>query len=85
MRLEAGIEACPIQCQRIEGCEHTDVGNDRSIVLRVAVTVRGYVQHHVNLEARAILNNRLGVLCNLSVQYVVGVVFLRDGCILGTR
>ncbi len=36
----AGIDAGPVQGERVEGSEHSDVRKDRHIVLAVAVTVR---------------------------------------------
>ena len=38
--LQAGIHAGLIQRQWIKGCKHTDIRQNRSIVLEVAVTVR---------------------------------------------
>ncbi len=41
--LVAQIRTCLIESYRIEGSQHSDIGNDGDIVLRMAVAVRRYI------------------------------------------
>ena len=50
-----GIYTGHIQGNRIKGGKHADIGNNRSVVLSMAVAVGGYIYHQADMEAWAIL------------------------------
>ena len=66
--LQAGIHTGLIQRQRIEGGEHTDIGQDGYIILPVAVTVRRHIHHQRNMEIGSAVHDRLRILCHTAVE-----------------
>ena len=78
--LHANVNTCAVERTRIRGCEHTDVGKDRGIVLRMAVTVGRNVNDQRNVEARSSVYHGFRIFSHAAIQYFVGViVFETDG------
>lgn len=71
----AGIGAGLVECDRVEGSEHADVRQDGRIVFSMAVAVRRNVHDQVDVEARAVLADGLGVFRHLAVQFFIGIPF----------
>ncbi len=69
-----------VECNRVERCEHTDIGYDRHIIFCMAIAVGRNVQNQRDMEARTAINDRFGVLGNLAVEHDIGlIVIARDG------
>ncbi len=64
----AGVHTCLVKSHRIEACEHSDIRQDRHVILSVAVTVRRNVDHQIDVEVRATVYDRLGVFGDLHVK-----------------
>ena len=62
-----GIGAGQVQGHRVEGGEHTHIGNDGNVVFRVAVAVGAYVTDQGDVEMGTAIHNGLGVLGDLVV------------------
>ena len=71
---EAGVYAGLIQCQRVEGGEHADVGQDGGIVAAVAVADRGHVLNQADVEVGTAIADGLGLLGHLLIQQHHGAV-----------
>ena len=57
-----------IQSNRVERSEHSDIRDNRSIIFRVAVTVRGDIHHKTDMELRTAVDNRERVFRHLLVK-----------------
>ena len=66
-----GIRTGLVECNRVEGGEHTDIGHDWNVVLWVAVAVRRNIDDQADVEVRLVLDDRIGVFGNLAVEDVV--------------
>ena len=76
----AGVGAGLVQGHRVEGSEHAHIRDDGQVVLAVAVTVGGNVDHQIDVEVGPVLHHRLGILGNAAVQLVHRrVVVAADG------
>ena len=71
-----------IQSDRVKGSEHADVGDNRDIVFRVAVAIRGDVDHQTDVEIGTSVNDCVGVLGDFVVEDGVGLVLTSFHCIL---
>ena len=69
-RFEAGIDARLVERERIERTEHSDVRQDRAIVLAVAVAVGGHVHDQRDVEIRASVHDRLGVFRHATAEHL---------------
>ena len=77
---QTGIHAGLIQGQGIKGSKHADIGQNRSVILPVTVTVRRHIHHQGNMEVGPSVHHCLGVLCHLAVQNGVGIAVVKwDG------
>ena len=65
-----GVGAGLVDGDRVEAREHADVVDDGRVVFGVAVAVGADVHGKRDVEARTVLNNGLGVLGDLVVEYV---------------
>ena len=72
-RRETQIRACLIECDRIEGGEHTDVRKNRSVIFRVTVAVRRDVRDQADVEAGSAVTDCLGVFGDPPVQELVRI------------
>ncbi len=69
-----------VQCNRVKGGQHADVGQDGCIVLAVAVAVRGDVRDQRNMEAGTPVADGLGIFRNLAAEDFIGVgIAVGDG------
>ena len=68
------ICACNVKSHRVKGGKESHIRNNGCIVFGVAVTVRRYVDHQVNVKSRASVNNSLCVFCDFAVQDIIGFV-----------
>lgn len=76
----AGVHTCLVKSHWIEACEHSDIRQDRHVILSVAVTVRRNVDHQIDVEVRASVYDRLGVFGDLHVKlFYCGRVLIEDG------
>ena len=76
----ACVHAGLIQRNRVEACEHSDIRKDRHIVFTVAVAVRGNVDHQIDMEIRAPIQNRLGILGDFHIKFLHrGRILVVDG------
>ena len=66
--LQAGIHTGLIQRQGIKGCKHTDIGQNRSIVFAVAVTVRRHIHYQRDMEIRSAVHDSLRIFCHAAVK-----------------
>ena len=74
------VHTSPVKSHRIEACEHSDIRQDRHVILSVAVTVRRNVDHQIDVEVRASVYDRLGVFGDLHVKlFYCGRVLIEDG------
>lgn len=71
----AGIGTGLVEGDRVEGSEHADVRQDGRIVFSMAVAVRRNVHDQIDVEARAVLADGLGVFRHLAVQFFIGIPF----------
>lgn len=71
----AGIGTGLIESNWVKGSEHADVWQDRRIVFSMAVAIRRNVHDQIDVEARAILADSLGVFGHLAVQFFIGIPF----------
>ena len=78
MRGEACIHAGLIQRQRIKRGKHADVGQNRGVILPVAVAVRGYIHDQRHMEARTPIDDGLGVFRHAAVELLIGGVVIKD-------
>ena len=68
------ICACNVKSHRVKGGKESHIRNNGCVVFGVAVTVRRYVDHQVNVKSRASVNNSLCVFCDFAVQDIIGFV-----------
>ena len=61
------VSAGHIQGYRVKGSEHTDVWHNGRVIFRMAVAVRGHIDHKADVEIGASVHNGFCVLCNLAV------------------
>lgn len=81
--LEHRVDAGLVDRHGIEAREHTDIGHDGRIVLGMAVAVGADVDGERNVELRAVLDDRLGVLGDLAVEDISrGVAIRLDGILI---
>ena len=69
--LQAGIGTRLIKSNRVETCKHSDIRQDRSIVLTMAVTVRADILYQRNMEARTSMTDSLCILRHFPVEKLV--------------
>ena len=69
---QAGVCTCLVQRNRIKACEHSDIRQDRRVILSVAVTVRAYILHQRNVKTRAAMTDCLRILRHLTVEQFIG-------------
>ena len=65
---KTSIYASLVECQRVLGDKHTDVREDRRVVFRMAIAIRGDVQYQRDMEMRASVYHRLGIFRHLVVE-----------------
>ena len=70
----AGIGARHVYRDRIEGGEHSDVGNYRCVVFGMAVAVGRDLIDYIDVELRATRDDRLGIFSHLLAEIVVRAV-----------
>ena len=78
-----GVGAGHVQGHGVEGGEHAHVGNDGDVVAAVAVAEGRNVDDERDVESRAVLHDGLGVLGDLAVHNVVGLVVVGGNGVLG--
>ena len=77
---QTSVGAGLIESQSVDRCEHTDVGQDRGIVLGVAVAVGRDVHHDRDVELRATIHHGLRILGHTAVEHRRGLLVLKaDG------
>ena len=77
---QTSIHTSLIQSQRICRRKHTDIGQDRSIILGVAVAVGRDIQHQRDMEVRTTIHHSLCILGHTTVQELGSLLILkRDG------
>ena len=64
---EAGVYAGLIQCQRVEGGEHSNIWKDRNVIFSMSVAVRGFIYYQGNMEVWTAVYNRFGILSHTAV------------------
>ena len=69
-----GVGTCDIERNRVEGCEHSDIRDDRQVVIRMTVAERCDIDHETDVEMRTTVEHGFGILGDLLVQDVVGLV-----------
>ncbi len=65
---QTGICAGLIQSNRVEACKHSDIRQDRRIVLAMAVTVRADILYKRYMEARTAVTDCLCILSHFPVR-----------------
>ena len=69
-----------VECYRVKGGGDADVRDERDVVFKMAVAVRRNVGDDGDMEARAAIDDRQGILSHLLVEVVEGGVVVRaDG------
>ena len=79
-----GVGTCDIERNWVEGCEHSDIRDDRQVVIRMTVAERCDIDHETDVEMRTTVENGFRILGDLLVQDVVGLVRGLADRILGT-
>ena len=69
--LQAGIGTRLVKGNRVEACKHSDIRQDRCIVLTMAVTVRADILYQRNMEARTSMTDSLCILRHFPVEKLV--------------
>ena len=69
--LQAGIGTRLVKGNRVETCKHSDIRQDRCIVLTMAVTVRADILYQRNMEARTSMTDSLCILSHFPVEKLV--------------
>ena len=78
-----GIGAGLVDGDRVEAREHADIVDDRRVVFGMAIAVGANVHGERNVEARAAVDDGLGVLGDLAVEHVGrGVMAGLDGVLV---
>ena len=72
--LQHSFCAGQIQCDGIEGCKHTHIGNDRQIVVVIAVAAGAHIPHQADVEMGAAIQHCFGVFSDLVAQQFVGIL-----------
>ena len=70
--LLAQVHAGLIQCHRVKGGQHADIGQDRGIIFIMAVTVGRYIHNQADMEAGPVMTDRLGIFGNLAAKTLIG-------------
>lgn len=72
-----------IQCDRIKRGKHTDIGNNRHIILAMAIAARGDIHHDIDMETRTTIDNSLRILRHFTTEIIVcGRMNIMDGIIV---
>lgn len=66
--LQAGIGTRLVKSNRVEACKHSDIRQDRSIVLPMTVTVRADILYQRDMEARTSIADSLRILRHFPVE-----------------
>ena len=69
--LQAGIGTRLVKSNRVEACKHSDIRQDRSIVLPMTVTVRADILYQRDMEARTSIADSLRILRHFPVEKLV--------------
>ena len=60
---QTSIYTSLIQCQRVIGCKHTQVGQDRNVITCMTVTVRRNIHNQRDMEMRSAVYNCFCIFC----------------------
>ena len=66
--LLAQISTDHVQGYRIKGCQHADIGQNRRIILSMAITIGGYIHNKADMEAGTSIKDCLKVLGDFASQ-----------------
>ena len=72
--LVVSVRTGNIQCNRVKGCKHTYIRYDRRIIFGVAIAAGRNIHNQTDMEMGTILQHSQRILCNLTVEDIVGLI-----------